>query len=130
VRLAEALAERDQAAYQYLFTWESPWDDGKLGSPHAIDIGFVFGTHDLNEGSAQFFGRGEAADALAGHVQDAWLAFASSGDPRTDALADWRRYDPRDRSTALLGEPVAVAQDPYGPERAAWETIGARVGGL
>jgi len=130
IRLAEALAARGQRAYQYLFTWQSPWGNGVLGSPHAIDIGFVFGTHAMNDESAKFFGGGASADTLSTHVQDAWLAFASSGDPRTDALADWRPYDTHARSTAILGEPVGVASDPLGAERVVWEGIDAAVGAL
>ncbi len=130
VRLGETLAARGQESFQYVFTWDSPWEDGKLGSPHAIDIGFVFGTHALNSGSAEFFGSGDAADALAGHVQDAWLAFAADGDPRTDALRDWAPYALDTRSTALFGDPVSVASDPWGEERAVWERVGARLGGL
>ena len=130
ILLAEAIAERGRDAFQYLFTWESPWDGGSLGSPHAIDIGFVFGTYAFSEGSAGFFGSGEDAEALTGVVQDAWLKFATDGDPRTDALADWLPYDTDARSTGLFGKPVAVASDPYGEERAAWASADARLGGL
>ncbi len=130
IRLGETLAARNQDSFQYVFTWESPWDGGKLGSPHAIDIGFVFGTHALSAGSAEFFGSGDAADALAGHVQDAWLAFAADGDPRTEALKDWEPYAPDTRATALFGDPVSIASDPWGEERAVWDRVSARVGGL
>ena len=130
IRLAEAIAERGRDAFQYLFTWESPWDGSALGSPHAIDIGFVFGTYAFSEGSAEFFGSGPDAEALTGAVQDAWLNFATDGDPRTDALADWLPYDRESRSTALFGNPVAVESDPYGEERAAWDAAEARLGGL
>ena len=130
IRLGETLAAREQESFQYLFTWESPWEDGRLGSPHAIDIGFVFGTHALNAGSAAFFGSGDAADTLAGHVQDAWLAFAADGDPRTDPLKDWQPYAPDTRATALFGEAVSVATDPWGEERAVWDQVDARIGGL
>ncbi|MDE0371057.1 MAG: hypothetical protein OXI73_00715 [Rhodospirillales bacterium] len=27
IRLGETLAARDQQSFQYLFTWESPWED-------------------------------------------------------------------------------------------------------
>jgi len=128
IRLAEALAERGQAAYEYLFTWESPWGEGALGSPHAIDLGFVFGTHAMTESSAGFFGSGHAADSLSAHVQDAWLAFASSGNPRTDVLSDWRPYDTRERTTAIFGDPVSVASDPFGEERAVWNELDAHLG--
>ena len=130
IELGEALAERGASAFQYLFTWESPWGDGTLGSPHAIDIGFVFGTHGFSEGAAEFFGAGEQADTLAGHVQDAWLSFAATGDPRTDALAGWQPYDAEHRSTALFGDPVSVAHDPYGAERIVWDSVNASLGGL
>ena len=130
IHLAETLAERSQTAFQYLFTWDSPWGGGELGSPHAIDIGFVFGTHAFSEGSAEFFGSGERADKLAGHVQDAWLAFATDGDPRTDELAEWLPYDLTSRTTALFGEPVGVADDPYSEERAIWSDVDAELGGL
>jgi len=130
IRLAETLAARDRKAYQYLFTWDSPWGDGELGSPHAIDIGFVFGTHEFSEDSGDFFGRGARADALAGHVQDAWLAFAADGDPSTAALGEWAPYDSQRRTTALLGDPVALANDPYAAERAVWDEVDAQLGGL
>ena len=130
IRLGEALAAREQESFQYLFTWKSPWQGGRLGSPHAIDIGFVFGTHALNSGSAEFFGSGDAADTLAGHVQDAWLAFAADADPRTDALDDWQPYSPDSRATALFDDPVTVAADPWGEERAVWDGVNAGIGGL
>ena len=130
IRLAEAIAERGRQAYQYLFTWESPWGDGGLGSPHAVDLGFVFDTRECIEGSDEFFGRGPEADALTGAVQDAWLKFATDGDPRTDALIAWQPYDRESRSTALFGNPVAVESDPYGEEREIWETVTAQIGTL
>ena len=30
--------------FTYLFTWESPFLDGILGSAHALEVPFVFGT--------------------------------------------------------------------------------------
>ena len=120
IDLAEALAERGQSPYLYLFTGESPWDGGALGSPHAIIIGFVFGTHAFSAESASFFGKGEAADALSAHLQDAMCAFAKTGNPRTEALADWKAYDTRTRSTGIFGYPVEVANAPFDEERAVW----------
>ena len=120
IQLAESLAERGQAAYHYIFAGESPWDGGALGSPHAIIIGFVFGTHAFSDESAAFFGKGEAADALSNHLQDALVALATTGCPRTEALAGWQAYDSATRSTAVFGHPVAVASAPYEEERLLW----------
>lgn len=130
IHLSEALAERDQASYQYLFTWESPYGDGNLGSCHAIDIGFVFGTHEMSEGSAEFFGAGEDADRFAGEVQDAWLGFARTGNPRTEALSEWAPYEADKRSTAVFGATVEVVDAPLDAERAAWTSLDAATGGL
>ena len=41
--LADRKAEQGSAAvYQYYLAWKTPVDDGKWGTPHALDIGFVF----------------------------------------------------------------------------------------
>ena len=47
-----------------------------------------------------------------------------------EALADWQSYDTEQRATALFGEPVEVASDPYAEERAVWDTVEASLGGL
>lgn len=120
IDLAEALAARGERAYHYIFAGESPWDGGMLGSPHAIIIGFVFGTHAFSEASAAFFGRGEAADTLSVRLQDALFSFAETGDPRTEALADWVAYDAETRSSAIFGDPVEVVNAPFDAERALW----------
>jgi para-nitrobenzyl esterase len=130
IRLGEALADRGKPGYQYMFTWPSPWGDGDLGSPHAIDIGFVFGTHSSTEGGGEFFGEGEQADALSEQVQDVWLAFASTGRPDTPALSDWQPYTREQRSTGIFDSPVSVMNDPASPERAVWDRVDARLGGL
>ena len=99
-------------------------------SPHAIDIGFVFGTHEFSEDSGDFFGRGADADALSAEVQDVWLQFAAEGNPVTDTLQGWKAYDRNDRATAIFGKPVGVESDPYAAERQVWESVEASVGGL
>ena len=127
IALAEAMAARGQPAYQYVVTAESPWDGGILRSSHAIFIGFLFGTHDYSDESAEFFGRGEAADTLSAHLQDAVVNLARTGNPRTEALADWVAYDTQTRSTAIFGHPVEVASAPFDEERVLWA---AHSGGL
>ncbi len=120
IELAEAMAARGQPAYQYVFTHESPWDGGYLMASHAIFIGFLFGTHDYSDESAEFFGRGEAADTLSGHLQDAVINLARNGNPRTEALADWVAYDTNTRSTAVFGHPAEVVSAPFDEERVLW----------
>ena len=119
--LAETLNARSSDAYQYLFTVESPAYGGILKSCHAIDIGYVFGTHNLNDGTRGFFGGEQVHIELAAATMDAWLAFAHTGNPATDALSSWSRYDTERRSTAIFGLPVSVENAPLEELRALWD---------
>lgn len=58
-----------------------------------------------------------SAEALATTMQDAWLAFARTGDP------GWPAYDPTTRATMLLGEQCAVVDDRLAAERLAWDGL-------
>jgi para-nitrobenzyl esterase len=123
MRLAELQAVVQPAVYAFLFTWASPYLDGRLGSCHALDIPFVFGTLD-NPLIQPFAGSGPDAQRLAHQMQDAWIAFARVGDPSHAGLPGWPRYEPTRRATMLLGRECGVVEAPYDEERAFWETIG------
>ena len=115
VRLAESHSRRNQSTYMYLFTWTSPLRGGVLGACHALELGFLFGLLDDN-----FSGSGPEAQALAKNIQDAWLAFARTGDPSCEGLGQWPVYGER-RETMLLDKECAVVAAPYDEERRAWE---------
>ena len=82
----------------------------------------MFGTHDIDDQHAEMFGQGPAADALAAAMQDAWAAFARSGNPSSPALGDWPVYG-EDRSTMFIGERCHVVQAPYEAERQALAAV-------
>jgi para-nitrobenzyl esterase len=54
-------------------------------------------------------------------VQDAWIAFAHTGDPGHVGLPSWPAYDSERRATMLLGADCHVEEDPLGTERRAWD---------
>lgn len=114
LRATETQAARSAATYSYLFTWPSPAPG--IGSCHAIELPFVFGTLD-SKGADAFAGSGPAAEALATRVQDAWLSFARTGDP------GWPAYDPSGRTTMVFGETSEVVEDPMSGERQAWDGL-------
>ena len=120
MRLAELQRAHQPRTYAYCFTWESPWNGGVLGAAHALDIPFVFGTQDLPSLRA-FTGAGPEASALAERMQDAWVAFARSGDPSHPGLPHWPAYDGARRATMLLGARCGVALAFQEPERRLWE---------
>ena len=121
IKLAETVSERGGSVFQYLFTVESPAFNGMLKSCHAIDIGYVFGTLNANQGTQGFFGGSEANLQLSEVVMDAWLTFAKTGNPATQALSDWKRYDKESRSTAVFGIPPQVESAPFEETRSLWE---------
>ena len=123
LRLAETQRPHEPRVYSYLVTWPSPLMGGILGSPHAVELGPLFGIHDAGETSAAFFGQGPAADQLARGMQEAWTRFARSGDPSSDALGDWPAYEPESRATMILGEKSRLEQRPYEEERRAWDEV-------
>ena len=117
IRLVEAKRHHNQSTYNYLFTWESPVMDGILGACHGLDIGFVFGTCDDS-----FHGSGPAADRLARNMQDAWVAFACTGNPSCESMGNWLPYGER-RVTMILGKDCHMEEAPYDEERRAWDSI-------
>jgi para-nitrobenzyl esterase len=118
-RLAEAQAAHERQVFAYRFDWRSPVANGALGACHALDLPFVFGTQGL---VPAFAGEGPDADALATKVVDAWLAFARSGDPSTDAL-HWPPFDVERRSTMVLDRECRVEELPQEAERRCWQGI-------
>jgi para-nitrobenzyl esterase len=100
VRFADAhagAAVPGVGTYCYLFTWESPAFGGYLGSCHALEIPFVFGTVH-NPAIQGFCGGGEEAFALSAAVREGWTSFARSGSP-----TGWPEWDSDRRPTTVLG---------------------------
>jgi len=114
-RLLEAQSAH-APAFAYRFDWRSPLLAGILGSCHALELGFVFGTYNEMLAGA-FFGKGPKADALSAAMMDAWLAFAHGGEP-------WARYDAATRSTMIFGDgDPHVVDAPDDARRKAWDAI-------
>jgi para-nitrobenzyl esterase len=118
VLLAETQSRQQPKTFSYLFTWPSPIEG--LGACHAIDIPFVFDTLD-KPGMPAFAGDTAEARDLGTKVQDAWIAFAHTGDPGHAGLPAWPAYDAGRRATMLLGADCHVEEDPLGTERRAWD---------
>ncbi len=114
IRLCEYQEKLGKPAYGYVFTWKSAVPE--LGACHALDVGFVFGNL-----TREFEGTGPAAQRLSAQMQDAWIAFARTGDPSTRDLP-WPRYG-NDRKMMVLGENSRAETAPFEEQRAAWDGI-------
>jgi para-nitrobenzyl esterase len=117
LRLVEAQCKKNQPAFNYLFTWKSPVMNGILGSCHSLEIGFVFGNYDDT-----FCGSGPDADALSQKIQDAWTAFARTGNPSCKSIGKWDPYGDC-RNTMILDKECRLENAPYEEERAVWDTF-------
>jgi para-nitrobenzyl esterase len=117
VRWAEQRAASEAPSWMYLFARKSPVDGGRLGAAHAMDVPFVFGTLEAPNVRDLV---GAAPRSLSDQMQDAWLAFARTGDPKHEGLPDWPRYDLERRATLVFDEPSGVLNDPGADERVAW----------
>ena len=123
--LAALQAAHQRHTYAYLFTWPSPALGGMLGSCHALELPFVFGTlaHPMFR---PFAGKGPEARALAARIQDAWIAFARTGRPGHPGLDEWPAYDASRRRTMILDRRCRVESAPREPERAFWDGLEQR----
>ena len=118
LRLADAQTSR-APTYAYLFDWKSPGMDGALGSCHALELPFVFGTHDA---APEFCGSGPVADAFSELTMDTWLAFAKTGNPATSG-AEAPAWDADAKPIQVLGDNPRVEHDWRGPEVGVWDEV-------
>lgn len=122
MQLAEIQARHQPHTYAYLFTWRSPFLEGALGSCHALEIPFVFGTHS-HPMIGRFTGKGPAADRLGDGMQDCWISFAHSGHPGRIGYESWGAYEATRRATMIFDAENRVEEAPYETERAFWATV-------
>jgi para-nitrobenzyl esterase len=110
----EARAAQGAPAYAYQLDWRSPLDGGKWGAPHTLDIPLAFDNID-KEGSLT--GTSAEAQKVADQMSSAFIAFAKTGDPNTQAIPGWEPYQLPRRQTLLFDLQSRLADDPRGKER-------------
>jgi para-nitrobenzyl esterase len=118
VLLAERkLAQRSAPVYMYKINWESPVLGGKLRSPHAVELPFVFDNVDV---SAGLVGAGATQDQMAQLMSRTFAAFARSGNPDVQGYPHWPEYALEKRETFVYDIPPRVAADPNSAYRVFW----------
>ena len=117
IQLGEALLAQGPDVWEYQLSWATPALFGMLGSCHALDLPFVFGTT-RDPQMAPFLGDAPPHE-LADAIQDAWLSFARTGDPG----ADWPRYDLDRRAVRDFDATLGLLEDPGAPQREFWDTV-------
>ncbi|OYX57616.1 MAG: hypothetical protein B7Y86_05640 [Brevundimonas subvibrioides] len=122
------LAERkyDQQAapvYMYKIDWNSPVLGGKLRSPHAVELPFIFDNVDV---SAGLVGAGPEQDAMAALMSATFAAFARTGNPTIPGAPAWPAYTPQTRETFIYDNRPTVVADPNSQLRAYWAARAAQ----
>jgi para-nitrobenzyl esterase len=119
-QLADARVRHDLRVWMARFSWESPAGNGRFGAGHGIELPFLF--HRLGQ-TGGILGDHEAPAELAHAMQDAWAAFARTGDPNCASLPAWPRYETGLRSVMSLDTESSVLHDPDGALRALWQDV-------
>ena len=119
IKLLEAQSAH-APVFSYRFDWRSPILGGLMGSCHALELGFVFGTY-RERLAGTFFGTGAAADALSSAMIDAWTNFARTGNP------GWQAYETPSRATTIFGDGAPhIVDAPNEARRAVWDKLPER----
>jgi para-nitrobenzyl esterase len=106
-------------AYVYHFEKLTPVRDGKLKSPHSLEITYAFDNIDL---STVITGSGLDKHALAAKMSAAWAAFARTGDPSIPGLK-WEPYAAEHRAIMIYDDKSRLEIDPYREEHLAISTM-------
>jgi para-nitrobenzyl esterase len=123
-RHAHIQAERKAAVgkapvHVYQWNWASPAYEGVYGAAHAVDVPASF--HNLHD--PLLIGATREAEPLAEALSSALVAFARSGVPTADGLADWPAFTEARRATLIFDDGVKLVNDPDPELRAFWETL-------
>lgn len=108
IQVSEAQSKYSKV-WMYRFDWKSQVKD-YLGACHAIELPFVLKTFD-SPTNRQIVGPNPPME-LSDMMQDAWIAFAHSGDPNHKGMPEWPAYDAERRATMIFNTKSEVMNDP------------------
>jgi len=92
-------AQHAAPAYLYRFDWQTPVLDGRPMAFHCSELAFVF---DNTARCENMTGNSAAARALAAKMSEAWVHFATSGNPNHADLPHWQPFDPSTNGTMVF----------------------------
>ncbi|MDJ1501946.1 carboxylesterase/lipase family protein [Xanthocytophaga agilis] len=99
IKQADLKSTGKAPVYMYLFTWQSPVQDGEYKAVHCMEIAFAFNNISRCE---EMTGGGKEAITLAQKVSQAWINFAKTGNPNHKGLPVWQKYTPANGATMIF----------------------------
>jgi para-nitrobenzyl esterase len=122
-KIAQRKSEQGRApGYMYRFDWETPIAGGRMKSPHALEITFVF-DHAGEPLAPRLAPDSAEVRALAAEMSARWIAFARTGDPNTGIAPHWPAYTADDRATMIFDSKCRVENNPSRQERIAIDRV-------
>jgi len=103
--MLRCIAREQRQLWRYLFTRRR--DDGTAAPIHGAELQYVFGTLGArHRGARRPY---DATDsALSRTMMDAWVRFATTGDPNGGGLPPWPTYDAASDNYLELGRTIAA----------------------
>lgn len=111
---AERLAALGRPAWVYRFDWAAPGN--RFGACHCGELPFMFDTLPAWQAPMLEGGEPQAMARLAAQMRDAWVAFATRGDPSHPGLPHWPAHG-REMQTLLFDTHSRLSLDPAGRSR-------------
>jgi len=109
VKLANARSGSETApVYTYMFTWQSPVNDGSLGACHGMELPFMFNNIAL---ARTLTGGGKDAYKMADKISSAWINFVKTGNPSCKELPAWEVYSPVEGATMIFDNECEVVMN-------------------
>jgi para-nitrobenzyl esterase len=94
--------------YTYLFSWNSPVNDGSLGACHGMELPFMFNNIAL---ARPLTGGGKDAYVLADKISSAWINFVKTGNPNAQSLPQWAPYSPSEGATMIFDNKCEIVHN-------------------
>jgi len=111
-------AQHSAPVYMYRFDWGTPWEGGKFGACHGVDLSISFANPDTSMGMSA-----PAAKLLAQRLGGATIAFAKTGNPDHAGIPHWAPYDAQARATMVFDEQTRMERDPNRELRLMWNEL-------
>ncbi|WP_082339925.1 carboxylesterase/lipase family protein [Pseudomonas sp. Pf153] len=128
-KMVENQQTNNPNVYLYRFKWAVPDSyipkgQKNLGSVHAMELPFVFGSLDLAwvPGGVEFSAEpSNEAKELSKQMMAAWTNFARTGNPNDKNVPEWQTYDVSARQTMIWDDQSSSKSDPEPQRRAIWQ---------
>ena len=119
IKFAEAQSKHQKNTYMYMFNWKSPFQGGRYGAMHAMEIAFVFGGF-WEDDLWTFPKKTDETEVLSRNMMNYWVSFARNGNPKFNNALEWPTYNTEDRKTIIFDKDIEIVEDPLKLERELW----------